>query len=211
MTLSLPAPDCRATRLILIRHGEPDESVHGRCYGRLDPALSVRGREQMRQTWLLLGTHRVAAIYSSPSRRAVESANLRIVADPVATVEGRLREIDFGEFEGLTYDEISARYPEEYHQWMTQPAHIAFPGGESFAAMCTRVRAGVDDLRRMHSGQTVMVVSHAGVNRAVVAHALALDPRQIFRLAQDYACVNVIDYIGEEPIVRLMNLTVGPC
>jgi broad specificity phosphatase PhoE len=208
MTITLPPPGAGITRLILLRHGEPDETVHGRCYGRLDPGLSPLGREQILHTWRILDNQPVTALYSSPSRRAIESANLRAVNFPAAAVDERLREIDFGAFEGLTYREISSRYPQRYHEWMTQPTDVLFPGGESFATMSARVGDALDAIRRLHSGETVVTVSHGGVNRVALMHALDLDPRHIFRLAQTYACVNVIDYIGDEPVVRVMNATV---
>ena len=211
MTIALPPAAAGSTRLILLRHGEPDQTVHGRCYGRLDPGLSRRGLEQMRQVLRLLNNQPAAAIYSSPSRRAVESANLRAVDIPAATIDERLREIDFGAFEGLTYDEISDRYPRQYDEWMSQPTNVAFPDGESFATMSARVRRAFEQIRRLHSGKTVTIVSHGGVNRIVLAAALDLDSRHIFRLDQAYACVNVIDYVGDEPVVRVMNATIDPC
>jgi alpha-ribazole phosphatase len=209
--IALPPATAETTRLILLRHGEPDQTVRGRCYGRLDPDLSRRGREQMRQAWRLLKNQPAAAIYSSPSRRAVESANLRAVDIPAAAIDDRLREIDFGAFEGLTYREIAARYPRQYDEWMTQPTNVAFPDGESFATMSARVRTAFEQIRRLHSGETVAIVSHGGVNRILLAAALALDARHIFRLDQAYACVNVIDYLRDEPVVRVMNVTVDPC
>lgn len=211
MTIALPAREEGTTRLILLRHGEPDDTVHGRCYGRLDPHLSHRGREQMRQAWLLLNSQSPSAIYSSPSRRAVESTALRSIGAPAAAVDKRLREIDFGACEGLTYDEIATRYPQKYEQWMTRPTDVVFPDGESFATMSARVREALEQIRRKHSGETVVTVSHGGVNRVALAEALDLDPRRIFRLAQAYACVNVIDYAGGEPVVLVMNATVQPC
>jgi ribonuclease H / adenosylcobalamin/alpha-ribazole phosphatase len=210
MTLDLPFPAAGTTRLILVRHGEPDEAVRNRCYGRLDPGLSSAGREQMRRTWRLLSGE-PAAIYSSPSRRAVESVNLRASAAPAVTIEGRLREIDFGEFEGLAYRDIAQRFPETYAEWMTRPTEVTFPGGENLAAMTTRVQEALACIRQRHAGMTVAVVSHGGVNRIALAMALGLEPRVIFRLAQSYACVNVIDYIGDEPSVLVMNATFGPC
>lgn len=210
MTIDVPPPAPGATRLILLRHGEPDEAVHGRCYGRLDPGLSAAGRERMRRTWQLLSDP-PAAVYSSPRRRAVESASLRPEPAPAAIIDERLREIDFGAFEGLTYRDISVRYPEAYTAWMARPTEVTFPGGESFAAMATRVRDALEHIRRMHAGRTVAVVSHGGVNRVALAAALDLDARRVFRLAQAYACANVIDYIGDEPLVRVMNVTSTPC
>lgn len=211
MTIALPPKGDGTTRLILLRHGEPEEAVHGRCYGRLDPSLSQRGREQMRQAWRLLDYQSPSAIYSSPSRRAVESTALRSIDIPAVAVDERLREIDFGAFEGLTYDEISTRYPQNYDQWMTRPTDVVFPDGESFAMMSARVREVLEQIRRKHSGETVVTVSHAGVNRVALAQALDLDPRRIFRLAQAYACVNVIDYAGGESVVLVMNASAKLC
>ena len=211
MTIALPPRGHGTTRLILLRHGEPDETVHGRCYGRLDPGLSHRGREQMRQAWRLLDDQSPSAVYSSPSRRALESTALRSTDTPAAAVDERLREIDFGAFEGLTYDEISTRDPQKYDEWMIRPTDVAFPDGESFATMSTRVREALEQIRWKHSGETVVTLSHGGVNRVALAQALDLDPRRIFRLAQVYACVNVIDYAGGEPVVLVMNATVEPC
>lgn len=211
MTVALPPLGAGATRLILLRHGEPDETVRGRCYGRLDPGLSRHGEEQMTRAWRLLKHESFAAIYCSPRRRAVDSARLRSTASPTATVDDRLREIDFGTFEGLTYEEIANRYPRKYDEWMTRPASVAFPDGESFPTMSTRVRDALEQIRRTHSGETVAIVSHGGVNRVALSEALDLHPCRIFRLAQAYACVNVIDYVADEAVVLVVNMTVTPC
>ena len=211
MTVALPPLGTGATRLILLRHGEPDETVRGRCYGRLDPGLSRRGQEQMRQAWVLLAEQSTAAIYASPLRRAVESACLRSIGTPAATVDDRLREIDFGVFEGLTYEEIAKRYPRKYDEWMTRPASVVFPDGESFPALRARVLEALEQIRRNHCGETVAVVSHGGVNRAALALALDLDPSRVFRLAQAYGCINVIDYVGDEAVVLVVNMTVMSC
>ena len=212
MTIALPPVHHGTTRLILVRHGEPDDSVRGRCYGRLDPGLSPRGREQMHRAWEVLRRQPVEAIYSSPSRRAVESAGMRAPDTMAVAVDERLREIDFGAFEGLAYVEISARHPREYEEWMTRPTEVTFPGGESFSAMSARVRAALGRILQTHRGETVVIVAHGGVNRVALAAALDLDPRRVFRLDQAYACLNVIDHVGDEPIVRLMNAMVQlPC
>jgi alpha-ribazole phosphatase len=210
MISGLPAVTSGTTRLILVRHGEPDRAFRDRCYGRLDPGLSPAGREQMRRTWRLLGGG-FAAIYSSPRRRAVESADLRTADRRCVTIDERLREIDFGAFEGLAYGDIARRYPDAYADWMARPTEVTFPGGEDFAGMNARVRDALERIRLTHAGGTVAIVSHGGVNRIALAAALDLDPRRIFRLAQSYGCLNVIDYFGDDPLVRVMNATSGPC
>jgi len=210
--IDISAAAAGATRVVFVRHGEPDDTVRGRCYGRLDPGLSPRGREQMRRVWRLLSGEPVAAIYTSPSRRVVESASLRTADRPAATVDERLREIDFGEFEGLTYEEIAKRFPDEYESWMTRPTEVSFRGGDSFRGMAARVLEAIDNVRRLHRSRTVVIVSHGGVNRIALAAALELDPHRLFRIDQAYGCVNVIDYSQHDPLVRVMNaLALRPC
>jgi alpha-ribazole phosphatase len=193
-------------RLVLIRHGEPEAYARGRCYGKLDVSLSNLGREQMRSVARRLKKTPLSAVYCSPRQRAYESAkilavehNLDVSSDP------RLCEIDFGEFEGLTYDEAAERYPEQYREWMEQPTAVTFPGGESYMALRERVRRCLEDLYTSHSGQTIAVVSHGGVNRVILAEALHLESKYVFRVDQSYASVSIIDYYDQTPVVRLVN------
>src|SRR5262249_41004790 len=127
LTLAL-APGAGVTRLVLIRHAEPDASVAGRCHGRLDVELSPRGVSRA----AALDGLPLSAIYASTSRRALSTAR-SLAARRSLEVHPRddLREIDFGLLEGLTYDEIAERYPSMYAAWMTDPTSVTFPGGES--------------------------------------------------------------------------------
>lgn len=208
MTSATPS-HAGSTRIVLVRHGEPDDAARGRCHGRLDVALSARGYEQMRRARRLLRHTPLSVIYSSPSRRARASADVLADRRRPVRLDDRLREIDFGELEGLAYDDIARRFPGTYREWMDRPTDVVFPGGESFAAMASRVRGALDHIRQAHEGEAVAVVSHGGVNRIAVAAALELPPRRIFRLDQAYACVNVIDYLGDEPLVRVVNAVAG--
>jgi alpha-ribazole phosphatase/probable phosphoglycerate mutase len=193
------------TRLILVRHGEPDACVHGRCYGRLDPALSPEGREQVRRAIRWLSESAADGIYSSPLKRALESATL-LAGEAAVTIDDRLREIDFGTCEGLTYKEIEERDPDLFAAWMQRPTDVTFPGGETCVAMAARVREALADVRRARSHETTIVVSHGGVNRVALADALAMPLAAMFRLGQDYGCINIVDYFGDRPVVRLVNL-----
>jgi alpha-ribazole phosphatase len=201
---SLPA-GC-TLRLILLRHGKPGADVEGRCYGQLDCALSEAGREEIIRKSEMLKGLRVHALYSSPSQRAQESA--RIVGRSLG-IEPRLapelREIHFGAFEGRTYDEIKELYPAEFELWMSRPAEMAFPGGESFTQFRERVLPFPETLAKIHRGGTVVLCAHAGVNRVILAHALGLPASHIFRIGQEYAALNVVDFLDDFPIVKLIN------
>jgi broad specificity phosphatase PhoE len=129
------------TRIVLVRHAEPAASVRGRCYGSLDVELSPRGRRQAGALARALGP--LAAVYSSPRRRALETA--RALGEPI--VVDALREIDFGELEGHAYEEIERERPELFARWMTAPTTVRFPGGESYAELRDRVRQALADIR----------------------------------------------------------------
>jgi alpha-ribazole phosphatase len=194
------------SRIWLIRHGEPETDAQGRCYGRLDWGLSDRGQFQAQMAAQALSGEPLAAVYSSPSRRARQSAEFlgKVKGLAVQILEG-LCEIDFGDFEGLTYEEIEGQYPEQYQRWMTRPTEIHFPGGESFAQMQTRVIATTTKLCQRHQGESIAIVAHGGVNRIILAEALAMPATHIFRIAQRYAALNLVIYYEGLPTVELVN------
>ena len=196
------------TRVWLIRHGQPDEEARQRCYGSLDVGLSDIGRSQMAQVAEHLRAESIAAIYTSPGSRAVDSARiLATVANCPVEITADFREIDFGDFEGLTYDEIAGRYPDLYRQWMAKPTEVQFPKGECFEQMRSRVLRSFHTILNQWNGQTVAMVSHGGVNRTLLAWALRMPDDAIFRLAQDHAAMNLIELVDGFPAVKSMNHT----
>ena len=192
------------SRLVLVRHAEPEESARGRCYGSLDVGLSPAGRAQARRLATELSGLGCDAVYTSPRRRAVDTAApIAALCGLTAMPEERLREIDFGEIEGCTYDEIAASRPELYAAWMSAPTTVRFPGGESYADLRERAVAACEEIRRRFS--CVLVVTHGGVIRAVVAELLAMPADVIFRLDQSYGGVTIVDWIEDVPLVRVLN------
>jgi len=194
------------TRLILVRHGEPDESVRGRCYGSLDPGLSPLGVSQMRRAAQLLRPFRVRALYCSPRRRALDSARI-VLPHLEPRIDARLSEIDFGAMEGLTYEDAAIRFANVYRVWMQRPTDVCFPEGESFSAMYKRVTKAIDALIPKHTGLSIAIVAHAGVNRIILTRAAGLPKHRMFDCQQPYGAVNVIDYCRGKSRVRLINAT----
>jgi broad specificity phosphatase PhoE len=176
-------------KLILVRHAEPAAGVRGRCYGTLDVELSERGRKQAGALAATLRDERVDLVVSSPRRRALQTA--AALGRPV-DVDERLCELDFGDFEGRTYDELEREEPELFRRWMSSPTTVRFPNGESYADLRARARSAV-------------VVTHGGVIRAGLAEWLELPDRAIFRLDQRYCGVTVVEWLGDEPLVRVLN------
>lgn len=196
------------TRVWLIRHGEPTAGARHRCYGSLDVGLSKNGQEQMERVAEYLKSEPIACIYSSPRSRALQGARTLAFSAgrPVEVIED-LREINFGDFEGLAYDEIASRYPETYREWMENPTEVLFPNGESFPEMRTRVLRAFEVIQSRHEGQAIAIVSHGGVNRILLAWFLQVPNELIFRIAQDYAGINLLMFVHGFPLVQLVNYT----
>jgi broad specificity phosphatase PhoE len=191
-------------RLVLIRHAQPE--MHGRIYGRLDPALSATGRAQARALVAGLRGVQLEAVYASPLRRALETAEpLARELGVEVSIHPSLADIDFGEWEGRRFEELEQSDPELYRSWMTQPTRTCFPGGETFDELQARVLAAVAEIRRETA--SAALVAHAGVNRVILGNVLGLADDRIFRLDQPLAAVSVVDWIEEAPIVRAVNLS----
>jgi len=189
-----------ATRLVLVRHAEPDESMQGRCYGRLDVPLSAAGLRRAAAVGEALRSHEIEVVYSSPLQRAFDTARAVASAHGLEPIpRDALRELDFGELEGMSHDEIASEHPELYRFWMEDP----FPGGEGLSDLRARVLPEVAGIRKQHEGQAVAVVAHGGVLRVVLADALELPGAAFFRLDQPYGALSVVDWVEDVPIVRV--------
>ena len=175
------------TTLLLCRHAEA---------GRVDQVGALARA---------LSAIPLAAVYTSPLERAIETARAVAVEHGLAPVEiGDLREIDFGEVDGLTFDGLPA---ELQAGLLTDPTSVRFPGGETYDELRERVCRALDRIVRDHPGRAVAVVSHAGAIRAALAVWLCIADRAIFRIEQRFAAVNVVDWIDGAPLVRLVNGT----
>jgi alpha-ribazole phosphatase len=194
------------TSVWVIRHAEPDESVKGRCYGSLDTSLSPAGLQQAARLAQRLIAEPFTAVYSSPRRRAMETAEaIAAPHAPAVTILPDFRELNFGDFEGRTYDDIASTHPDLYRQWMETPTQVQFPNGENFAQMRTRVLTAYRTLLLQHPAQTIALVAHGGVARIILADALGLPSENVFRIAQRYGALNLIRYLDEFPSIELIN------
>jgi len=195
--------DGSRTRVHLVRHAAAAAWSVGHCIGRTDVPLSQAGRERADQLAASFAGLQLDAVYSSPALRARDTARpVAVVAHRgVSVVEG-LAEIDFGSFDGRPFDEIAKSEPARYQEWMTDPTRVTFPGGESYADLQTRVTASIREVVQRHRGATVVVVTHAGPIRAVLAGVLEMPDRTLFRLDVAPGTVTVVDWIGDAPIVR---------
>jgi alpha-ribazole phosphatase len=192
------------SRIVLIRHAEPEESARGLCYGTLDVGLSDEGLANAGRLASSLAGMSCDAVYASPRRRTIQTAAPLARAHALTTiVEDDLREIDFGDFEGRRYDEIATTHPDVYRQWMEAPTTVTFPGGESYEDLRARALRSLAQIGHAHD--CAVVVTHGGVVRACLAEWLSMPSESIFRLDQSYCGITIVEWLGDTPVVRLMN------
>jgi len=177
--------DPQPTRVLAIRHGETDWNVGKRIQGQLDIPLNATGLWQVRRLAQALVDEEIAAIYTSDLRRAHQTAQALAEArdQPLATDRG-LRERGFGAFEGLSYDEINVRWPDEAARWRRRDPDFGAPGGETLNQFYSRSVQTCTRLAAQHPGQTIAVVAHGGVMDCLyrAASRVALDAPRSWQL-----------------------------
>ncbi len=165
-------------RLTLVRHGSTEWNETGRFQGWGDPPLSARGRGEAERLGAHLASERFGRVVASDLLRARETASLALPGARVDT-DARLREMDFGAWDGLTWDECVARDGDLIRRWSDDPAAVTPPGGESLAAFEARIAAALAELPE--EGSHLWVV-HAGVVHAILARWMDVPLRRTFAL-----------------------------
>lgn len=200
-------------RLILVRHGETDWNVQHRYQGWSDLPLNEVGLKQAGALAARLAGEQVGAIYASDLQRAMQTAQIIAGRHSQSVIADlRLREISFGDWEGLTFDEIRARWPGEVDAWLGDSLRVAPPGGETLAQVAERVRGALDDIVGQNVGQTVLLVAHGGPLRVLLCLALDLDAQAHWHFRLDAASVSELSvYAGEASLVRLNVTGHGDC
>lgn len=196
------------TTLYLVRHGETEGSDVKRYKGSLDVPMSEKGIEQVRRTanFVSLSTSKLSAVYCSPLSRALKSAE--IISEPFGLtpiVMADLRERSFGIWEGMSFNEIKERYPEEFEAWADNPLKYSPIGGESTIEVRDRVINALNKIMNNHNSQSLSIVAHGGVNRIILCHIMGIPLENIFRIEQDNAAVNIIEFWERYPVVKLLN------
>ncbi len=188
------------TRFILVRHGQTawNEGESERLRGRADIELDDAGVWQAKATAEKLARWQIAAVHSSPLRRAMSTAG--IVARPlnlkVQPLEG-LVDIDYGRWQGLSLQEAAADDNRLYHLWLESPELVTFPNGESLEQVRQRVLGAVEGLVPEHAGQTVVLVSHKVVCKVLLCGLLGLGNSHFWQVQQDLCAVNIFEAIGD--------------
>lgn len=194
------------TRLILIRHGESEANVKEIGAGQVDYPLTELGHEQARLAAdYLLANERIDAIYSSDLQRAYDTAL------PVAEALGlpirtdlRLREMDTGEWAGLSFRLREERYPEEVRKMRADFSHMRFPNGESIAEVYCRMAECVTEIAKENDGKTVLIATHAGALRNYLAFANGYSSEEVHKIRTGGENANIHIHEWEDGRIRIV-------
>jgi len=195
------------TTVLLLRHGEIPQAQPRRFIGQRDVPLTEHGRAQASLWSRELARLPLTSAWCSSLGRCRETAKLALAECPLsATPLDDLREINLGHWEGLTVGDVRERFPGEYEKRGADIVHTAPAGGESFAQAQERAWLALRGILDQSAG-VILVVAHAGVNRAMLCRALGMPLARLFSLGQDYAALSVIDFTPlNPPQLRVLNL-----
>jgi broad specificity phosphatase PhoE len=192
------------TTILLARHGETDWNHEGRFQGHADPPLNATGRAQAGRLARELADVELAAVYSSPLRRASETAEVVAAAhelEPIAL--DALREIDVGSWQGLTRAEIETRFPDQFARWLGYEQ--GWTDGETYEQMGRRVVATLLELASAHDGEQILAVTHGGPIRAAFAFADGTSHAEARRVGPGIANAFVAKFAVESGALRRLD------
>lgn len=196
-------------RLYLVRHGETESNRLGLALGRDDVPLNERGRWQAKRLGRALASEPLAAVYASPLVRALDTA--RAVAEPhglTVEIDERLVEMEIGEVDGLSFDEVRKRYPDLLAAWAGEQGPTrAMPGGERLLDVQERAWQAVSELAARNADESIAVVTHNFVILSVLARALGIELSQFRRLRHAVAAVSVLDFSPKRVMTVRLNDT----
>lgn len=183
------------TRIVLVRHGQTQWNRVERFRGRADVPLDETGVAQAEATGRRVACEfQPTAVYSSPLSRAIRTAeaiagHFRLPIQPHPGIV----DIDYGEWQGLTPDEVRARWPGEVAAWYGAPHEAVIPGGETLAGARARAMSAVVGVATRHGGETVVLVGHTVVNRLILLGVLGLGNDRFWHIRQDTCALNVFE------------------
>ncbi len=194
--------------IILARHGETELNVGEIFRGRIDVELNETGTKQAMLLAQYLRDVKVEAIYSSPLKRSLRTAEM-IAGYHHLNVEiaSGLIDFDYGEWQGLPHQEVKDRYNELYIKWLNSPEQVSMPSGENLDDVGNRAIRVIDGVIARGYESTVVLVSHRVVNKVLICALLGLDNSHFWNIRQDTCGITAFTYENGRFILTRHNDT----
>jgi broad specificity phosphatase PhoE len=196
-------------KLIIVRHGQTTWNERGKIQGVSDPPLSKRGKQQAELLAKRFSNEKLDAIYTSTLQRAIKTGEAIANYHPAIGVQKRkeLNEMDWGEWEGLTIEQIKARFPEQYTKRLADKFNFAPKAGESPARLQRKIAPFLKKLVAKHTGQSVLIVGHNGINRVILGTILEWSPKRITDVLTNNTAVCILYVKTGKSRMHLFNCT----
>lgn len=194
-------------KLTLVRHTSLNISSNI-CYGQSDIDVSIKFDEELRVLREKLLNKEFDAIYSSPLQRchklalALSTDETLNISERTIVLDERLKELHFGDWELSSWDDIPR---DTFDTWAKDYANLAPPKGETFSQLHIRAKSFVDDVSNHSQDKNILVITHGGLIRALIAEVLQIPLKRLFRMTIDYASLTQLEFKGEVPKVNFMN------
>ena len=196
------------TRLLLIRHAEVEARYQGVFGGRIDMELSPRGHQQAAALAKYLHSRPLSAIYASPMRRIQQTlAPLLVNGTPKPVILQDLREVDFGDWTGLAWEEVQARFGISAFAWLEQLECDGIANAESAETLQERVEPCLRQILAAHAGQQVAVVCHGGIIRMLLGILLRWPLARLGAFEVEYASLTQVVVHPHKAELQLLNFT----
>lgn len=195
------------TTIILARHGETEWNAEEIFRGRVDVDLNETGIREAELLAEHLSYMTIAAVYSSPLKRALQTAEM--IArhhDVKVEVSPQLIDLDYGEWQGLSHETVRDRYGQLYHEWLNSPQLVKMPAGESLRDVRRRAISLVEDITAKVEG-AIVLVSHRVIHKVLICALLALDSSHFWNIRIDTAGISVFAYEDDRFVLTRHNDT----
>ena len=196
------------TQVYLVRHGQTAWNAELIFRGRRDIELNERGERDASAIAGALRHKNFDAIYTSPLARALETARPLAASlhHGITPVQG-LTDINYGDWEGVPYQEIKTRYADLLATWEQEPELVRFPQGETLDEVRERSFGALRELAEKHANGSILIVSHRVVNKVLLCAVLGLSTAHFWNIRQDTGCINVLEYANKRFVLCLLNDT----
>ena len=194
----------KATRLLIVRHGKTDSNCNHRLDGQSDSQLTEEGKKQCKHLKVKLKKYKIDCIYTSPLKRALQTAQIINEQNKPMHIVNEFIEIDCGLCTGLTKQEIKKRFPKLVSEWKrnTDPP---FPGGESLRDVEQRAIVKIKEILSEQKGKNILIVGHGALNVAIIGYFLKIPYGLRFKIKQDNCCLNEISIEDETFQIQKIN------
>ncbi len=199
--------DNRQCRIFLVRHAQSMANVSKLYTGWTDVELSELGEQQARKGRAYFDGIALDAIYASSLRRAYNTAEIIFGENADISRVEEFKEMQLGQFEGKTHDELLAEFPELYRRWIDDPTSSDIPDGETIQRFFDRVTGGLKKIIAENSGKNIAIVAHGGVIRCMVMYVLNMRLSDVWKIKVDNVSVSRIEFLGDKKALTLLNDT----